>query len=89
MLFDSLMTEFFEGSNTAVLIQRMFEHVKTQVENPWMPEIGFMLDQIMHLHIKFHRLMLMRGNSYIVLPEWMAKKKAVINPRNNDEKCFK
>ena len=48
-----------------------------------------MLDQIMHLHINFHRLVLTRGSSYMKLPEWIAKKKAVINPKNNDEKCFK
>ena len=58
MPFNSLMTEFFEGSNTAEVIQRMFEHIKTQVENPQMPESGFTLDQIMHLHINFHRLAL-------------------------------
>ena len=88
--FTSLMTEFFEGTNTPELIQRMSEHIKTQVENPRMPESGFItLDQIMHLHINFHRLALTQGSSYIMLPEWMAKKKAVINPKNNDEKCFK
>ena len=32
---------------------------------------------------------LTRGSSYIVLSEWKTKKKAVINPKNNGEKCFK
>ena len=83
------MTKFFEGSNTAELIQRMLEHIKTQVENYRIPESGFTRDQIMLLHINFHRLALTRGSSYIVLPGWMAKKKALINPKSNDEKCFK
>ena len=31
-----------------------------------------------------------RGSSYIGLPEWVAAKKAVINPKNEeDEECFK
>ena len=89
MAFNCLMTEFFEGSNTDELIQRIFAHIKTQVENPRMPESGFTLDQIMHLHINVHKLALTRGSSCIVLPEWIAKKKAVINPKNNNEKCFK
>ena len=56
MPFSSLMTEFFEGSHIYDLIQRMFAHIKTQAENPRMPESGFTLDQIMHLNINFHRL---------------------------------
>ena len=34
MPFNSLMTEFFEGSDTNDLIQRMLAHIKIQVENP-------------------------------------------------------
>ena len=33
--------------------------------------------------------MLTRGSSYIDLPEWIQNKKAVINPQNKDEECFK
>ena len=43
----------------------------------------------MHLDINFHRLTLTRGSSYSKLPEWIARKKAVINPKNEDEECFK
>ena len=89
MPFNSLMTEFFESSDINDLIQRMFAHVKTQVEDPRMPESGFSLDKIMHLHINFHRLALTRGSSYVVFPEWLKSKKAVINPKNKDEECFK
>ena len=34
MPFNSLMTEFFEGSDINDLIQRILAHIKTQVENP-------------------------------------------------------
>ena len=43
----------------------------------------------MHLYINFHRLALTRGGSYIELPGWINSKKAVINPQNKDEECFK
>ena len=43
----------------------------------------------MHLFINFHRLVLTRGSSYTELPEWIKSKKAVINPQNKDEECFK
>ena len=27
--------------------------------------------------------------SYILLPDWIAKKKAIINPQNDEKECFK
>ena len=80
MPFNSLMTEFFEGSDISHLIQSMLEHIEAQTENPKFPESGFTLDKIMHLFINFHRLVLTRGSSYTELPEWMQNKKWVINP---------
>ena len=38
MPFNSLKTEFFEGSDIDDLIQRMLAHIRIQVENPRMPE---------------------------------------------------
>ena len=89
MPFNSLVTEFFEGSDIYDLIQGMLAHIKIRVENPRMPDNGFSLDKIMHLYINFHRLVLTRGSSYIKLPKWLKGKKAVINPQNKDEECFK
>ena len=89
MPFNSLMTEFFEGSDINDLIQRMLAYIKTQVENPRMPESGFSLDKIMHLYINFHRLVLTRGSSYTELPECIQNNNVVINPQNKDEECFK
>ena len=88
MPFNSLMTEFFEGSDISDLIQRMLAKIKAQTENPKFPEGGFSLDKIMHLFINFHRLVLARGSSYNELPEWIQNEKAVINPKNKDEGCL-
>ena len=41
------------------------------------------------MDIDFHRLSLTRGSSYILLPDWLMKRKAIINPRNSDMECFK
>ena len=81
MPFNSLMTEFSEGSDINKLIKRMLVHIKTQTENPKFPESGFTLDKIMHLYINFHRLVLTRGSSYTELPKSIKNKKAVINPQ--------
>ena len=54
-----------------------------------MCESSFTLDKIMQLNINFHRIALRRGSFYMKLPELIPNKKAVINPKNNDEKFFK
>ena len=54
-----------------------------------MPESGFTLNKIMYLYINFHRLASTRGSSYIELLEQIKTKKAVINPQNKNEECFK
>ena len=41
------------------------------------------------MDIDFHRLNLTRGSSYIPLPDWLAHKGAIINPKNSDMECFK
>ena len=89
MPFNSLMTEFFEFSDINGLIQHILAHIKTQVENPRMLESGFTLHKIMNLNINFHKLALTQGSPYIKLPKWIASKKAIINPQNNNEECHK
>ena len=39
---------------------------------------------------KLHRVRLRTGRSYINSPEWLANKKATINPKNkNDDECLR
>ena len=88
-VFNSKMTEIFEASDIDEILVAMFAFIKAQVEHPALPKSGFTLDHIMHLDVDFHKLVLTRGSSFIPLPAWIAAKKAVINPKNIDEECFK
>ena len=87
--FNSLMKEFFDASDINDLIESMLLYIKAQIEIPKFPENDFTLDKIMHLYINFHRLALRQGGSYSELPKWIKSKKAVKNPQNKDEECFK
>ena len=49
-------------------------------------EFGFDNDD--SLYYKLHKISLNRGGSYIDSPKWLKNKKATINPKNNDDKCF-
>ena len=66
-----------------------YTHIKAHTENHKFPESCFTLDKIMHLYINFQRLVLTQGSSYTELLGWIKSKKAVINPQNKDEECFK
>ena len=71
------------------IVTAMIEHMAQQIENPALRNSKFVFDKILHMDIGFHRLNLTRCSSYVSLPDWLMKKKAIINPRNSDMECFK
>ena len=60
-----------------------------QIENPALSDSKFVFDEVVRIDIDFHQFNLTRGSSYLPLPEWLARKKAIINPHNKDLECFK
>ena len=51
---------------------------------------GFTHDSVGLLYYHFQRIDIRRGGSYIMSPDWIASKKATINPKNEkDNECFK
>ena len=89
LAFNSRMTPVYMLNDIDSIVQSMINHMAQQVENPALRDSKFVLDSIMYTDIRIHMLNLMRGSSYIPLPDWLSKKKAIINPKNLDEKCFK
>ena len=87
--FNSRMAVVHQGSDLDRIINGMIAHMKTQIENPILVNSRFRFDAVLFLDINFHQLNLTRGSSYIPLPDWVAKKKAIINLHNNDKECFK
>ena len=49
----------------------------------------FVFDEVLFTNVDFHQLNLTRGSSYLPLPNWLALKRAIINPKNEDQECFK
>ena len=49
---------------------------------------GWYFKEIVHFEIHTADFNPMRGSSYIPLPDWISQKKAIVNIRNKDEKCF-
>ena len=67
----------------------MIDNMKFQIENPTLLNSRFVFDEFLYLDVNFHQLNLMRGSSYLPLPDWLVKKKAIVNPHNDDKECFK
>ena len=49
---------------------------------------NFEFESVGLLSYRIHKTSLKRGNLYIKLPEWVASKKAIKNPKNKDDRCF-
>ena len=48
----------------------------------------FVYDSVNLLYRNLNKVSLSRGGSYIDSPKWLKNKKATINPKNKDDKCF-
>ena len=49
---------------------------------------GWVLDEILHLDLSIAQYTPVKGSSYIPLPSKLKTKKAIINIKNSDNKCF-
>ena len=89
LAFNSLMTSVYRGSEKDQIVDGMIANMKFQIENPALLNSRFVFDEFLYLGVNFHQLNLMRGSSYLPLPDWLARKKVIVNPHNNDKECFK
>ena len=49
---------------------------------------SFVFESVDLLSYHIHKTSLRRGNSYVKSSEWLINKRATINPKNKDDKCF-
>ena len=89
LAFNSLMTSVYRGSEPDQIVDGMIANMKFQIENPVLLNSRFVFDEFLYLNVNFHQLNLTRGSSYLPLPDWLVRKKAIVNPHNDDEECFK
>ena len=83
------MESVFEGSNIDEIIEKMINHIKEKFETVKLPSSGFYIDEIIFLDVDVYKLISTRGGSWKALPKWIAKKKAIHNPKSVNGECFK
>ena len=85
--------EIFMGSDTENTIDTLFntilERIQQAIETSNERGSGFTHESVALLYYYFQRIDIRRAESYIISPDWIASKKATINPKNEkDNKCF-
>ena len=60
-----------------------------QIENPALANSRFVFEEVLRMDVNFHQFNPTRGSSYLPLPDKLAQKDAIINPKNSDLLCFK
>ena len=85
--------EIFMGSDTENVIDKLFntllQRFQRAQETSNERESEFIPDSVELLYYHFQRIATRRAESYITSPDWIASKKAAINPKNEkDSKCF-
>ena len=89
LVFNSLMTNVYNLNNFDQIVLEMINNISYQIENPTLLNSRFVFEELLYMDITIHQLNLTRGSSYLPLPDWLASKKAIINPKNADQDCFK
>ena len=83
--------EIMIGSETNEIIEDIFEiflqKYQEELEES-MRGSEFVYDSVDVLYYNLNKVSLSRGGSYIDSPKRLKNKKATINPKNKDEKCF-
>ena len=89
LAFNSRMVNIYNLSDMNEIVSEMIAHMKHQIKNPALLNSRFVFNKVVYMDVDFHQLNLMRGSSYLLLPEWLARKKTIINPKNADREFFK
>ena len=83
--------EIMFGDDNDDIIQELFESLLQNYEENLQNKMkgsDFEFDGVNFLCYDFNKTSINRGGSYIDSPKWLKDKKSIINPKNNDNKCF-
>ena len=83
--------ETMVGSETDEIIEEHFKSLLQRYQEGLEESIKgseFVFDSLNSSYYKLHKISLNKGGSYIDSSKWLKNKKATINPKNNDDKCF-
>ena len=77
------------ATNLANFLSVSVERLVELIESLQREGSGWIFDEVLHFDILTSVYKPLAGSSYIPLPKFLASKKAIINPKNSDQECFK
>ena len=80
--------EIWSGNETDGIINRLIKTFLTTYQKILRNGSNFVFESVDLLSYHIHKTNLKRGKSYIKSPEWILNKRATINLKNKDNKCF-
>ena len=86
--FHSDVYKNMEGTNVNSIIKNSEEKINESISNYINNGSGWYFKKIVNLEIHINEFRPLRASSYISLPDWIMRKKAIVNIQNKDEKCF-
>ena len=92
----TLYTHYFHGCTQSLLhetnLNNTYDHSTRKIYENFDAHIkegsGFMVDSVEKLDVCTYRYSPIQASNFISTPKWIADKKAVINIKNDDGRCF-
>ena len=86
--FNSETLKNFKSDDALKLVEECFNVIEAKIEAYEVAGSGWYFKEVEKLEIHTIEFNPAKGSSYIVLPGWISNKKAIVNIKNKDDKCF-
>ena len=86
--FHSSTFNNFKSTDEEEILSYSYKEISEKIAIYQQNGSGWYFKKIVQLDIHTTQLKPMRGSSYIPLPDWIMRKKAIVSIRNKDDKCF-
>ena len=88
MKFNSNIHINYETTDVVELLLRMIDEILGKIEDAIVDESNWKVKEVITLEIHTANYKPIKGESYIPLPVFIMRKKAILNIENKDDKCF-
>ena len=86
--FSSKTYKNYESSNEEEIVTKCMSKIIEDIEEFTQNGSGWWFKEVLELHVNTIEFNPTKGSTYIDLPSWIKNKKAIVNIKNKDDKCF-
>ena len=86
--FSSKTYKNYESSNEEEIVVKGMRKIINDIEEFTKNGSGWYFKEVLRLDVNTIKFNPTKGSTYIDLPSWIKNKKAIVNIKNKDEKCF-